>query len=248
MDMEHDIVVHVWSDIACPWCWIGKHRLQKGIEQSGLKVGVEYHSYQLQPNAPQSATSSAAEHLAMAKGQKVEDVQKMFAQVSELAATEGLEMNYDKVQEVNTFLAHQLVYAAKARGETPEEAALLGANMFERLYVAHFTEGKNVANTDTLIEIAEEMGLDPEEVQAELEGGDHSDEVRGDIRDASTLGIQGVPFYVVGGKYGLSGAQPAEVFAQALTRAHQEMLEDAANDGDPEAAAKIKQDEASETK
>ena len=218
--MEHDIVVHVWSDIACPWSWIGKHRLEKGIEESGQKVAVEYHSYQLQPDAGAPvpfATSLSMKHFS------ADEVSEVLASTTELAAAEGLTINWDKVTEVNTFLAHQLVYAAKSRGETPEEAALLGAQAFERLYVAHFTEGRNLADTDELIDIAANLGLDHDDVADELESGEHADSVRADISSARSLGIEGVPFYVVGGKFGISGAQPASVYADAIQRAMAEM-------------------------
>lgn len=218
--MEHDIVVHVWSDIACPWCWIGKHRLEKGIEESGQKVAVEYHAYQIQPDA--AAAVPFATSLSM-KDFSADEVTEVLTSTTELAADEGLAINWKNVTEVNTFLAHQLVYAAKARGETLEEAALLGAQAVERLYFAHFTECRNLADTDTLIEIAAELGLDPDDVSDELESGEHSDSVRADIASARSLGIEGVPFYVVGGKFGISGAQPADVYADAIKRAVAEM-------------------------
>ncbi|QOR45688.1 DsbA family oxidoreductase [Trueperella pecoris] len=221
--MEHDIVVHAWADIACPWCWIGKQRLQKGIEESGQKVAVEYHSYQLRPDAPTSPTGPYAESFAEAKGFTLAKVHESLQTTAELAAAEGLTMNWAEASAVNTFLAHQLVYAAKARATTPEESALLGAKALERLYVAHFTEARNVADTDTLVEIAEELGMDPSEVSDELESGEYADAVRADIRDARALGIQGVPFYVVGGKFGISGAQPVEVFSDTIKRAVAEL-------------------------
>lgn len=221
--MTHEIVVHVWSDIACPWCWIGKQRLEQGIKDSGKQVAVEYHSYQLYPEASSSAPGTYIESLATMKRSEEGAIREMVNNVSEVGATEGLTMNWEKAQHVNTFQAHQFVYAAKAHGNTPEEAAELGAKAFERLYLAHFTDGVNVADTDTLLEIAEEMGLDVEQVESELESGEHANAVRGDIRDARSLGIQGVPFFVVGGKFGISGAQPPDVFADTIARAVEEI-------------------------
>ncbi len=217
--MTHEIVVHVWSDIACPWCWIGKQRLEKGIEQSGKRVAVEYHSYQLHPEAPSSSPDTYIEGLANAKNFSEEETRQMVERTAELAAAEGLEMNWQDAQHVNTFQAHQFVYAAKARGDSPEETAALGGQAFERLYRAHFTEGLNIADSDTLLELAEDMGLDADQIEDELESGEYADAVRGDIRDARSLGVQGVPFFVVGGKFGISGAQPAEVFAETIDRA-----------------------------
>lgn len=221
--MEHEIVIHVWADIACPWCWIGKKRLEKGIELSGKNVAVEYHSYQLSPDAPSSSTLNAAEVLSQSKGRDIDTIHAMLDSVTATGREVGVEFDFETVQSVNTFLAHQLVYAAKASGNTPEEAALLGTEMFERLYRAHFSEGRNIADGDTLIEIAEELGMNAEDVEDVLESGEYTDAVRSDFRDAGTLGIQGVPFYVVGGKFGLSGAQPPEVFAETITRALDEM-------------------------
>lgn len=219
--MEHDIVVHIWADIACPWCWIGAHRLLTGIAESGQRVAVEYHSYQLHPEA--ASSRSYAESLAAMKNTSLEEVRQILTDTADMAATEGLTLNWEQVTEVNTFLAHQLIYAAKSRGTTPEESARLGANAAERLYIAHFTEGRSIADTATLVEIATELGLDGAEVADELESGEHTDAVRCDIRDARTLGIDGVPFFVVGGKFGISGAQPPSVFAQTINRAVAEL-------------------------
>lgn len=221
--MEHEIVVHVWSDIACPWCWIGKKCLEAGIAQSGKKVAVEYHSYQLRPDAPTNSGTSYVTELAHSKSISEAEARELLTDVSQKAASVGLEIRWDDVVEVNTFLAHQFVYAAKAHGHTPEEAAKLGATAVERLYSAHFVESKDIADTDTLLALAEELGLDAERVQNELESGEYADRVRSDIHDAQALGISGVPFFVVGGKFGVSGAQPAEVYADAICRAIDEM-------------------------
>lgn len=221
--MEHDIVVHVWSDLACPWCFIAKQRLEKGIELSAQKVAVEYHAYQLEPDSPTSPIQSHAEHLMQVKNADESTIRDMLDQVSKVGMTEGISFNWDSVQTVNTFLAHQLVYAAKAAGETPEEAALAGAQMVERLFYALFTEGLNIADAETLIKIADEMGLLADDVQDVIESGEYADAVRSDIRDAQALGVSGVPFFVVGGKLGLSGAQSAETFAETINRAIEEI-------------------------
>lgn len=221
--MQHDIVIHVWSDLACPWCFIAKQRLEKGIELSGQKVAVEYHAYQLEPDAPTSPTHSQTEHLMNVKKVDESTVEDMLAQVSKQGRDVGIEFNWDKIAQTNTFLAHQLVYAAKAAGETPEEAAIAGAQMVERLFRARFTEGRNIADAETLIDIADEMGLVAEDVQDVIESGEYADDVRHDIRDAQALGVTGVPFFVVGGKLGLSGAQSPETFAETINRAIDEI-------------------------
>lgn len=218
MGMEHDIVIHVWSDLACPWCYIGKQRLEKGIELSGQKVAVEYHAYQLETDAPAAAAPGFVEHMAAAKHVDPETASAMLTQVSKAGKAEGLTFTWDSVHNVNTFLAHQLIYAAKAAGDTPEEAAIAGARMAERLFYARFTEGLNIADADTLVAIGEEMGLVGDDLRDVIETGAYADAVRNDINDATALGITGVPYYVVGGKLGLSGAQSPQTFADTITR------------------------------
>lgn len=221
--MEHEIVVHAWADISCPWCFLGKRRLEQGIALSQKKVAVEYHSYQLRADAPASTNETMAKHLADSHGIPLTEVDSSLERISQIGAEFGIEFNWDTVQPVNTFLAHQLVYAAKATGNSPEAAAELGGAMFERLWKAYFTEGANVADSDTLIDLAEELGMDRERTEAELESGEHADAVRADFRDAATIEITGVPFYVIGGKLGISGCQPAEVFADGINQALEQM-------------------------
>ncbi|WP_160149018.1 DsbA family oxidoreductase [Arcanobacterium ihumii] len=221
--MDHEIVIHAWADIACPWCWIGKKRLDEGIELSGKKVAVEYHSYQLRPDAPSSSHESLTHHLADAYSNTIADVEEQLANLTRLGTDLGISFDWNGVQSVNTFLAHQLVYAAKESASTPEERAVRGIEMFERLWEAYFMRGLNVADSDTLIDIASEADLDTDLINTELQCGDHADAVRSDIRDAKMLEITGVPFYVVGGKFGISGAQPPEIFSEAITKAVSEM-------------------------
>lgn len=221
--MEHEIVVHAWVDVVCPWSWIGKQHLEAGIAESGKKVAVEYHSYQLRPQAPNSPHGDYAHALAQERGKDLEEIRASLEKAARAGAKDGLQMNWDKAVEVNTFLAHQLVYAAKARGTTPEEAAENGARAVERLFRAHFTEGRNLADTDTLVELIADIGLDPQAARDELESGEHADQVREDIHNAQSLGVKGVPFYVVGGKFGISGVQPPKVFADTINRAVAEM-------------------------
>ncbi|MDR6939526.1 DsbA family oxidoreductase [Arcanobacterium hippocoleae] len=221
--MEHEIVVHAWADVACPWCWLGKRRLEKGIALSGAKVAVEYHSYQLRADAPASTNETLAKHLANSHAIPLTEVSASFAKITELGAEYGISYDWNAVQPVNTFLAHQLIYAAKATGQNSEEAAVKGGEMFERLWKAYFSEGANIADSDTLIDIAEELGMDREHTEAELESGEHADSVRADIRDAARINITGVPFYVIGGKLGVSGCQTAEIFADGIKQALTQM-------------------------
>lgn len=229
--MQNDIVIHVWSDIACPWCAIASRRLQKGIELSGQPVAVEYHAYQLNPDAPTAPAGSEIDVLMHAKRMEREAVEAMLASIAQQANAEGLEMNFDDVQPVNTFLAHQLVYAAKSAAPTPLEAAIAGATMVERLQRAYFTEGLNIADPATLVKIGTEMGLVGDDVLDVIEAGEFADDVRSDIRDAASLGIHGVPFFIVAGKFGISGAQSPETFAETINRAAEELREEAENEG-----------------
>lgn len=229
--MQHDIVIHVWSDIACPWCAIGSRRLTKGIELSGQAVAVEYHAYQLNPDAPTAPVGSEVDVLMRARRMDREAVESMLASVSRQAAAAGLQMNFDAVQPVNTFLAHQLVYAAKSAGSTPEEAAAAGAAMVARLHKAYFSEGLNIADPATLVNIGTEMGLVGDNVLDVIESGEFAEDVRTDLRNAEALGIHGVPFFIIAGKFGLSGAQSPETFAEAINRAVTEIREAAENDG-----------------
>lgn len=221
--MDHEIVIHAWGDIVCPWCWLGKQRLAAGIKLSGKKVAVEYHAYQLRADAPSSPVESLAEHICDVQECAAEEAQAGFAKLSELGAEFGLNYQWDAVQPVNSFLAHQLVYAAKASGQTPEEAAQRGGEMVERLMQAYFSQGLNIADTETLLKIAEEFGLDRARTRDQLESGEFADDVRCDIRDAKTLDIKGVPFYVLGGRFGLAGSQTPEVFAESIKTAVAEL-------------------------
>ncbi len=209
--------VEIWSDVVCPWCYVGKRRFEAALSKFPQRDQVEvvYRSFELDPEAPVGGTQSVVESLAQKYGGGVENARRMMARVSEVAAEDGLEYHLDKSRSESTFDAHRLLQFARTRG--------LQKEFKERLMKAYFTEGRPVSVREELVAIAAEVGLDAEEVRTVLSDEQRfAQEVRQDQRTAQSLGIRGVPFFVVEGKYGVSGAQPAEVFEQALQRAWQE--------------------------
>lgn len=212
--MSNPLPVHVWSDIACPWCFIGKRRFAKGAEMFGGEVSVEYHSFELAPDTPVDFEGSEVDFLARHKGMAPEKVEEMLAQMTQLAAVEGLTYDFDRVQHTKTLLAHQALHFAKGKGKQLE--------LVERLFSAYFEEGRHVGRVEDLVELGTEVGLEAGELRAALEAGDYAQHVAADIDAAQQIGITGVPFYVIDGKYAVSGAQPAELFASALQRAAEE--------------------------
>ncbi|EYR65066.1 DSBA oxidoreductase [Actinotalea ferrariae CF5-4] len=214
--MSAAIIVDVWSDVICPWCYIGKRRFERGLElyreQGGtLDVQVTYHSFLLAPDTPVDFDGSVADFLAVHKGMPPEHVDRMLEQVTGIAAAEGLAYRFDTAQHTTTLTAHELLHHAAAHG--------LQNAMVERLFRAYFEEGRHVGRVEDLVELAAEVGLDPGETRAALTDGRHADAVEQDFAQARAYGISGVPFTVVDGRYGVSGAQEAEVFARALAQA-----------------------------
>lgn len=205
------IEVEIWSDIACPWCYIGKRRFEAAVAQRGAEVNITYRSFELSPDTPADFVGHTKEYFAQQRGLPAEQVEAMLSRVTDLAADEGLHYDYDRVQHVKTQLAHQLLHFAKAYGKQLE--------LKERLLRAYFTEGEVLSNVDTLVRLAGEVGLDEAAARAALVAGDFSDDVAADIAQAQAYGISGVPFFLIGKRIGVSGAQPAEVFVEALERA-----------------------------
>ncbi|GHG46308.1 DSBA oxidoreductase [Flavimobilis marinus] len=210
--MNPRIKVDVWSDIACPWCYIGKRRLEKAITLTEADIDVEYHSFELAPDTPHDFEGPIAQFFSERKGVSPAQAEQMFAQVTQIAAGEDLAFDYPAVRHTKTLKAHELLHHAKVKG--------LQYEMKERLLKAYFTEGVPVGRLDELVRLAEEVGLDGAEVRTALEAGDHADDVAADMAQARAYGINGVPFFVIDGRYGVSGAQEpsvlASVFAQAL--------------------------------
>lgn len=202
--------IEIWSDVLCPFCYIGKRNFEKALgefEHAG-EVEVVWKSYQLDPETKTFGGKNIHEYLAEKKGASVEWAREMNDRVVQMARESGLHYDMDKAIPANSFDAHRLTHLAKSRG--------LGAKMEERLFAAYFTEGRNIADHVVLTALGTEVGLDTAEIQKMLSRNDFADEVRGDIEEASALGIRGVPFFVLDRKYGVSGAQPSEAFLEAL--------------------------------
>jgi predicted DsbA family dithiol-disulfide isomerase len=205
--------IEVWSDVVCPWCYIGKRRLEAALERFPHRDEVEvvWRSFQLDPSVPEGETHATLPTLAARYGRPVEEMRAMMRHVEETAAGEGL--TYDLANGVggNTLLAHELTHLAAERG-------LQGA-MEERLFSAYFQEGRPVFDVDSLVPLAVEVGLDEAEVRAALADHRYRPAVLEDAGTARALGATGVPFFVVDRRYGAAGAQPADLLLQLLERA-----------------------------
>ena len=204
--------IEIWTDILCPWCYIGKHQFERALAQFSYKneVDVLYHSFELDPNAAVEPGMNSYELLAKKYGVTPEKATEMHRNVSERAANVGLEYHMDITKPTNSFDAHRLIHLAAAHG--------LQHKMIEKLSAAYLTEGKHIGRHDTLLALATEIGLDNQEVSQMLAGDAYADAVRRDEQEAAQLGIRGVPFFVFERKYGASGAQGEEVFRQMLEK------------------------------
>ena len=208
--------VEVWSDVVCPWCYIGKRRLERALASfpHAAEVEVVYRSFELDPEAPTEGFEPVLDVLARKYGVGVEQARAMQDRVTAVAAEEGLEYHLDRTLRGNTVAAHRLLHLALAEGG----ASLQGA-LKEALLEAHFTRAENVADREVLRAAATGVGLDPERVDTVLDSEEYLADVRADIDQARTFGANGVPFVVVDRAYAISGAQPVEVFREALDRA-----------------------------
>jgi len=205
--------VEIWSDVVCPWCYIGKRRFEAALGRFGHQEDVEvvWRSFELDPSAPVRRTGDSAERLAAKYGMSRAQAVASQDRLTKMAAQEGLAFHFDQAQSGNTFDAHRLLYLAAERGVQDE--------VKERLFRAYFSEGEPIGERETLVRLAAEVGLDPAEAEAVLAADTYDDEVRAEEHEATQLGITGVPFFVVDRRYGVSGAQPADVLLQVLERA-----------------------------
>jgi len=211
--VNDSVKVDVWSDIACPWCYIGKRKFEAGVaafaaSPEARPVEVEYHSFELSPDTPVDFEGSEAEFLSQHKGLPVEQAQQMIDQVAGIAASVDLHYDYDALRHTNTVKAHQVIHLAKQHGKQ--------LDMVERLFTAYFERGEHVGQDESLADLAAEVGLDRDEVLATLRDDAQLAAVRADQEQAQAFGINGVPFFVIDGKYGVSGAQDPAAFEQVL--------------------------------
>lgn len=205
--------VEIWSDVVCPWCYVGKRRFETALSQFAHadQVSVQWRSFELDPSAPARDDAPMTVILQRKYGMTEEQARDANANMTSLATSVGLDYHLDQVQRGNTFDAHRLIHLSAARG--------LGDAMEERLFAAYFTEGESPSDHVTLARLAVEIGLDKEDVVATLEGDSFAVEVRSDEKRATSLGATGVPFFVIDEAYGVSGAQPADVLLGALETA-----------------------------
>ncbi|AOS64239.1 DsbA family oxidoreductase [Actinoalloteichus hymeniacidonis] len=211
MQPSEPIKVDIWSDIACPWCYIGKRRFETAVAKSGENVVVEYHSFELSPDTPVDFGGSTAEFLSQRKGIPPQQVEQMLTQITELAAHEGLSYDFEILHHTNTRKAHRLLHFAKAEDRQIE--------LKERLLSAYFEQGRHLGKDEELVELAVEVGLDRDRAVEVLAGDEYLDDMEQDMRTAQQYGIRGVPFFVIDGKYGVSGAQEPDTFVAALRTA-----------------------------
>ena len=204
------IKVDIWSDVQCPWCYIGKRKFEAGVALFDGKVEVEYHSFELSPDTPVDYVGNTVDYLSERKGMPVEQVQQMLANVTEIAASVGLDYDWDSVHQTNTVISHELLHYAKAHGRQ--------LDMKERLLKAYFIDGRHIGRIEDLADLAAEIGLDRADVVQALTAHDFLADVKADVAQANEYGIQGVPFFVIDGKYGISGAQDPATFTQALNQ------------------------------
>jgi predicted DsbA family dithiol-disulfide isomerase len=208
--VSEPIKVDIWSDVQCPWCYIGKRKFEAGAKAFGGDVVIEYHSFELAPDTPVDFDGTPADYLSERKGMPVAQANEMLGRVTGIAKSVGLDYDYDHVHQTNTVISHELIHFAKSKGRQLE--------MKERLLKAYFVNGEHVGRIPDLVDIAVELGYDRDEVREALESHRFLADVKADVAQAEAYGINGVPFFVIDGKYGVSGAQEAQTFTDVLTQ------------------------------
>lgn len=205
--------VDIWSDVVCPWCYLGKRRFERALAgfEHRDEVEVVYRSFELDPRWPRGETAPKLPMLAAKLGASEAEVRGMHEQLAGLAAAEGLDYHLDDGVVGSTFDAHRVLHLARTRD--------LQDPVAEGFFRAYFTEGRGLFDDESLVELAAEAGLDADETRKVLKEGTYADEVRADVARARELGATGVPFFVFGNRFGVSGAQPVETLAAALAQA-----------------------------
>ncbi|WP_026549763.1 DsbA family oxidoreductase [Arthrobacter sp. Br18] len=202
--------IEIFSDVKCPWCFVGKRRFEKALAAFPHRdqVNVTWRSFQLDPSLPDHYEGTEQQYLAERKGIPAEQVRRMWDNLVEQAAGEGLDFRFDDVVVGNSFTAHRFLHLAKSHG--------LGAEAKEAVLSAHFEQGEDTSDVDFLVTLGASIGLDEDEIRSTIGSDRFAEEVRRDMDEAGSLGVSGVPFFVIDRKYGISGAQPTAVFADAL--------------------------------
>ncbi|MCX8046505.1 MAG: DsbA family oxidoreductase [Anoxybacillus gonensis] len=202
--------IEVWSDFVCPFCYIGKRRLEEALSSFPHRENVEiiFRSFELDPNAKKETSLSIHEMIAQKYGIFVDEAKRANADIGKQAEALGLTFRFETMKPTNTFDAHRLAQYAKEKGKLDE--------VVERLFYAYFTESKRISDRNVLLELAEAGGVDRKEAEAVLDSERYAEQVRNEEAIAAQLGVRGVPFFVLNQKYAISGAQPVDVFRQAL--------------------------------
>ncbi len=211
--------VSIWSDVRCPFCYIGKHKFEKALEQFPNKSQVEmvWHSFELDPSLRTDPEKNTLDHLAESKGISRTQAEEMTQHAVRAAQEVGLELNFDTAVVANSFQSHKLIQLANSKNR--------GNDVKEALFKAHFSEGLNIDDKETLVQIGVSKGIDRETVEQALDSDDFSSKVRADQKQAQAFGIRGVPYFVFNDKYAVSGAQPTEVFLEVLEKSWDEFKE-----------------------
>jgi predicted DsbA family dithiol-disulfide isomerase len=209
------MTVDVWSDVVCPWCFVGKRRLDAAIFELPWRDSVEvrWHAFELDPSSPRQVEGSNVERLARKYRMPLAQAQQLIDRMTETGKADGIAFDFPRTRSGNTFDAHRLLHEAGRQGPAQQNA------LQERLFRAYFSEGEAVGDRETLVRLAEAAGLDGERARTVVYGDAWDEAVRADERQAASLGIGGVPFFVIDGRYGVSGAQPVELLRSALEKA-----------------------------
>lgn len=213
------MIVKIWSDVRCPFCYIGKKNFEAALEKFPDKdrVKVEWKSFQLDPSLKTDTSLSTLDHFVETKGVNKEQAKQMFDGATKMAREAGINFNLEEAIPANSFMAHRLIQFAKSKD--------LGNEIEEGLFKAHFEEAKNIDDTKDLVQVAKSIGLDAEEVENILNSDAFAYEVKQDEMEARNIGVSGVPFFVFEDKYAVSGAQPSEAFLQTLEKSWKENLQ-----------------------
>ncbi|MFG6147934.1 DsbA family oxidoreductase [Halobacillus sp. B23F22_1] len=208
--------IEIWSDFVCPFCYIGKRRLEKALENLSFhtEIVIDYKSFELDPEAPMNTGLTIEEKLAYKYGKSIEEAKKMTENMSQQAMESGLDFQLSNMIPTNTFKAHMVAKLAEKRG--------LKHEITEKLFQSVFTHGKDIGDDKTLLGIAGEVGLDIREVQEALTKNTYAEAVRQEESEAFEIGVQGVPFFVINRKYAISGAQPPEMFEKSMKKVIEE--------------------------
>lgn len=209
------VIVDIWSDVVCPFCYVGKRKMEKAIAElnATAQVQINWHSFQLDPNFPKGQSMSTTEYLVKRKGYPKDQVVIMQKQVADLGKEYGINFQFEQAKSFNTGDVHRLIHWAKKEDKANE--------LKEKLMHTYFTNGVDLNDVNNILTLVAEIGLDTSKARSVLQGTEYQTEVENDIRKGREIGITGVPYFLINGKQSISGAQRDEVFIKALSSALQ---------------------------